>query len=350
MYQKLLKRTTIYCFVFFIIAIVGMFYYDANKIIVIADSATSVPGSEMETEKGFATQYQLLMKSSNTGKNRFVIPLENGIMAEDVQIQNHYVEKELWIGLKGASTDFYSKKYVTGNLESISNGGYDIVNNVLWIKFALKDTYEFESTMTNGKLTIEIARPKEVYDKIIVIDAGHGGNDKGHVEGRLCEKDIALNVATLLKEKFKDGDVKVYMTRTDDADVDDEKRVKLANSVNADMLISIHTSFSKDVLENGVVTNYNGQYFIQEFDSIVLADVLERGVASQTGAKALGLTEATVDNVLIQNATVPVAQVNVGYLSNEDERQLLNEEKYQEMIAEGMYNAIMEIYKENLKK
>ena len=64
MYQKLLKRTTAYCFVFFIIAMTGMFYYDANKIIVIADSAAT--GGEIQELK---TQYLLLMKSNDTGKS-----------------------------------------------------------------------------------------------------------------------------------------------------------------------------------------------------------------------------------------------------------------------------------------
>ncbi len=349
MYQKLLKRTTIYCFVFFIIAMTGMFYYDANKIIVIADSSASVQSNEGVTDSGFVTQYQLLMKSNNTGRNQFVIPLENTIMAEDVQIQNHYVENELWIGLNGATNEFYSREYVTGNLENVSFGGYDVIEDVLWIKLAMKDTYEFESTMNNGRLTIKMARPKEVYDKIVVIDAGHGGEDKGHIDGRLCEKDVALEILLLLQEKFAGSDIKVYYTRTEDTSVDSEKRVNLANSVKADMLISIHTSFAEDIAASGVTTVYNGKYFIRDFDSIALADKLERSVASATGAKANGLVEATDEDLLVNKATVPVAQINVGYMSNEEESILLNESEYQKMIADGIYDAITGIYEEILK-
>lgn len=348
MYQKLLKRTTIYCFVFFIIAMAGMFYYDANKIIVIADSSAVNTGNTDE-EKEFTTQYQLLMKSDASGKKYFEIPLESTIMAEDVQIQNHYVEKELWIGLKGATTEFYSREYVTGNLENVSLGGYDLVDGILWIKIAMKNNLEYESTMNNGKLTINMAKPHDVYDKIVVIDAGHGGEDKGHVDGRLCEKDIALDVLIFLQEKFKDSDIKVYYTRTDDTNIDDKKRVELANSVKADMFISIHTSFAEDVTASGVTTGYNGKYFIQEFDSIALADKLERSVAGVTGAKARGLLEAMEEEILLNEAKVPVAQINVGYLSNETERALLNEDEYKKMIADGIYNAIVEIYEEILK-
>ncbi len=349
MYQKLLKRTTIYCFVFFVIAMIGMFYYDANKIIVIADSSAVSSVGEDGNNTGYVTQYQLLMESSDNGKNQFVIPLEASIMAEDVQIENHYVEKELWIGLNGATNDFYSREYVTGNLECVSYGGYDIADDTLWIKLVMKDIYEFESTMNNGKLTIKMDKPKKVYDKIIVIDAGHGGEDKGNINGRLCEKDVSLNVALLLKEKLSDSDIKVYYTRTEDIGIDDEKRVNLANGVDADMLISIHTDFTEEPMENGITTVYNPYYFIQDFDSISLADKLERSVLSATGATAKGLVEATKENILVNQATVPVAQINIGYLSNEDESALLSQKEYQEMISDGIYNAIIEIYEENSK-
>ena len=349
MYQKLLKRTTIYCFVFFVIAITGMFYYDANKIIVIADSSTVSANSNGDSKAGLSTQYQLLMESNNNGKNQFVIPLESSIMAEDVQIENHYVEKQLWIGLNGATNDFYSRQYIKGNLESVSHGGYDITDGTLWIKLEMKEIYEFESTMNNGKLTIKMEKPKNVYDKIIVIDAGHGGEDKGNVNGRLCEKDVALNIALMLKEKLKDSDIKVYFTRTEDANVDDEKRVGLANGVEADMYISIHTSYAEDLAKSGVNTIYNPYFFIQNFDSIGLADELEKKVAVATGAKAEGLMAPSEDNYIVSAATVPVAQINVGYLSNEDESELLSKGEYQEMITEGIYNAIIAIYEEKLQ-
>ena len=67
-----------------------------------------------------------------------------------------------------------------------------------------------------------------------------------------------------------------------------------------------------------------------------------------TGANALGLLEAMEDDKLLNEAKVPVAQINVGYLSNETECDLLNEEEYKMMIADGIYDAITGIYEENL--
>lgn len=349
MHQTLMKRTTIYCFVFFIIAMVGMCYFDANKIIVIADSGEGTTKPETEITENLHTQYQLLLKDDNSTANKFVIPLENTIMAEDVQIQNHYIDNELWIGITGATTEFYSREYVTGNMDNVQYGGYDVLDDVLWIKFAMKDTFEFESTMNNGKLTIKAEKPREVYDRIVVIDAGHGGEDKGYTYGRIGEKDITLDVLLLLQEKMKESNIKVYYTRTDDATVDNEKRVQLANNVKADMLISIHMSYSEDLAESGVTTIYNGDYFIQDFNSISLADKLEQAVAGATGAKANGLADATEEEFLVEHAKVPAAQINIGYLSNEEELDYLTESEYQKLIADGIYQAITEIYEEILE-
>lgn len=349
MYQTLMKRTTIYCFVFFIIAMVGMCYFDANKIIVIADSGEGTTKPETEMTENLQTQYQLLLKDDNSVANKIVIPLQDTIMAEDVQIQNHYIDNELWVGIAGATTEFYSREYVTGNMENVQYGGFDVSDDVLWIKFAMKDTFEFESTMNNGKLTIKAQKPRDVYDKIIVIDAGHGGEDHGYTYGRISEKDITLDILLLLQEKMKESDIKVYYTRTDDTSVDNEKRSQLANNVETDMLISIHISYSEDMEKNGVTTVYNGDYFIQDFNSISLSDKLEQSVASATGAKANGLTDATEEEFLIEYAKVPAAQINIGYLSNEEEMNYLTESEYQKLIADGIYQAITEIYEEILE-
>lgn len=349
MQQTLLKRTTIYCVVFFLIAMAGMCYFDANKIIVIADSGEGTKKKETEEAQELHTQYRLLLKEDGLITDRFIIPLQEGIMAEDVQIQNHYIDNELWIGIKGAGAEFYNQEYITGNLKNILYGGYDILDGVLWMKFSMKGTYEFESTMNNNKLTIKPKKPKEVYDKIIVIDAGHGGEDKGFQYGRIKEKDLALKISLLLQEKLKDSDIKVYYTRTDDSDVSDEKRIALVNGVDADMLISIHLSYEEDEEKRGIFTVYNGDYFIQDFNSIMLADILEKQVANSTGSLAGGLLDATKEDALIEQAKIPAAQLCIGYLSNEEETDYLTQHAYQELIAEGIYQAIMEIYKENIK-
>jgi N-acetylmuramoyl-L-alanine amidase len=94
----------------------------------------------------------------------------------------------------------------------------------------------------------------------IVIDPGHGGKDPGAI-GRLKtkEKDIALAIALRLRERLvkRDG-YKVLMTRESDHAVSLSDRVSYANTVNADLFISIHINFFPTVKQNFVETYYFG--------------------------------------------------------------------------------------------
>lgn len=93
----------------------------------------------------------------------------------------------------------------------------------------------------------------------------------------------------------------------------------------------------------GIQGIYNENYFIPEFGNAQMADVLTRNVTIAAGNRAIGLLPASEKSVL-QEIRIPAAQVNLGYLTNEQERTLLGQEKYQEKLAEGLANAILEVY------
>lgn len=350
MQQKLMKRTAIYCFCFFILAMTGMLYYDATKIIVIADAGTDMGSGTGEDPEmvihQIDTQYQLLFGKSKESKDAIVIPLEDGIKAENVVVENHYMDRELWIGINGGSTAFYETSAITGNLKQIIDGGYDYEDGTLWIKLELQNVYEFQSTMENNSLTVEYVKPSELYDKIIVLDAGHGGDDIGIKADATGEKDITLNIALLLREKLAQSDIKVYFTRTGDETIPEENRVQLADELDADMLISIHANDSEDESRYGIVTTCNSRYFIQDFNSVDLADILEQEVVKATDGYALGIEEATDEDVLLKEASIPAAMLKVGYLTNRQEEAKLDKDDYQQKIADGIYNAIMRAFEE----
>ena len=93
---------------------------------------------------------------------------------------------------------------------------------------------------------INLKDPKEVYEKILVIDAGHGGKDAGALSwgDQYYEKNINLAILLQLKELLDKENIKVYYTRTADDKVFLRPRVSLANSVDCDFFISIHNLIS----------------------------------------------------------------------------------------------------------
>lgn len=76
--------------------------------------------------------------------------------------------------------------------------------------------------------------------ELIVIDAGHGGDDPGSINGDVLEKDLNLQLALKLEEALKEGGYEVVMTRRDDSELGLYERAELANDANADLFISLH--------------------------------------------------------------------------------------------------------------
>lgn len=348
-----LKIKTLICTILFgVFAMAVMLHYSANKTIVIADTAQDSESASGE-EKGRAEfpenesrePGELILQENEEKTNYLCIPLPAGLKAERIRMENHYMEKQLWVFLQDIPDNFYGNRAVSGNLNQIIAGVIEYQNEGVCLKFDLTDIYECKSILENDYLYVEFVAPREVYDKIIVIDAGHGGEDAGWKAEELFEKDITLDIVTKLKEKLDESRIKVYYTRVGDENPSREDRIHLANAVKADMFISIHVNYNEeDSDQYGTETFYNSSFFIPGFGSVELADTVEREVVTSINGKGNGLFEAASDCFILQNASVPAAKVKVGYLSNKQEAILLGKEDYRQRIADGIYNAILKAY------
>ena len=91
----------------------------------------------------------------------------------------------------------------------------------------------------------------------------------------------------------------------------------------------------------GIQCYYNDEYFIPGFGNVELADIVTRAVTIASSNRALGLIPADEDSIL-KEIDIPAVQLSAGYLSNDRERNLLQQEAYLEKVAEGILNAIGE--------
>lgn len=353
--NRLMRRTAVYCILFAAAAMSAMLYYSANKIIVVADvaqdevvqgEAAQTPEAPTETETADKSQIIIDRNSQNT--NYFCIPMPEAVKAEEVTIENHYMDQELWVGIASAKMEeleaFYESTGVYGNCESVLDGHFDVENERVCLRFTLTDLYEYQSIFENNTLYIEFVSPKEVYDKIVVIDPAYGAQEDGVTVDGVLGKDITLEIAKALKAKLDETDIKVYYTRMDDSCPAEENRVRIAAAAKADMLIRIEVGSAESSKIYGTETVYNSRFFIPGFGSVELADLLEREVVTAISGKANGLIEATEEDVVISEATVPAAAVKVGYLTNAQEYRLLQREDYIERIADGICQAIQKAY------
>ena len=306
-----------------------------------------------KTPESIQNRNQIIIDRDSQEKERFCIPLHASITAEDVTIENHYMDKELWVSIKQEKKDdtceeFYRSTGVYGKCDEVMDGYFESGDETFWLKFRLNSVYEYSSIFENNNLYIEFMTPKESYDKIVIIDPAYGDEVTGSVLTDIEGKEITLEVARALKQKLDGTDIKVYYTRMSDMNPTEESRVELANAAKADMLIRIEVNENVDGKIFGTETVYNGLYFIPEFGNVELADLLEREVVTAISGKANGLVESTENDVVLNQTEIPAATIRVGYITNKQEGILLAREDYAQKIAEGIYQAIMRAYEEYL--
>lgn len=123
-----------------------------------------------------------------------------------------------------------------------------------------------------------------------------------------------------------------------------EARRQFADWVGADLYLEIGLSSDpEDASVYGISGEYNDEYYIPEFGNLQWADCVTRQVTVAASNRAVGLFPATEEDVLWEIA-IPSARISLGYVTNAAERQLLIQEDYQKKLAQGIAEAINEVY------
>ncbi|MCI6921565.1 MAG: N-acetylmuramoyl-L-alanine amidase [Lachnospiraceae bacterium] len=346
MQQKLMKKTTVLVCLFSVIALGLIIGLSTTKVVTITEVAQDEvvrTGDEIDPQASSADPENALAFDTETATDYLCIPLPEGSKAEEITIENHYMDQELYVLIQNVQESFYAEHALMGNRTGVEAGFYHETEDGVALVFELTQVYEYRTVFENNELYISFLNPREIYNRIVVIDPSCGGLDRGEEGNGVIEKELTLQIAKKLKEKLDESKIKAYYTRMDDVNPDAEQRVELANEVKADMYIEISVDSREEEAVYGVSTVYNDQYFIPGFGSVELADLLERELASEIKTKALGLEKASEESKL-RYATVPAAEVRVGCLSNKQEAILLKREDYIEKIANGIYNAIISSY------
>lgn len=213
------------------------------------------------------------------------------------------------------------------------------------IEFSLNEGYEAEVYQDAGSIYIGFYEPKDLYKKVIILDAGHGGIDSGTfaVDKEHMEKRINLSVTKKIKEKLDQfEDVKVYMTRESDIHLSPEDRIEMINSVKADYCISIHCNSADNLEASGVEVLYSEKSKDGTIKSKNLANILLKGIIGTTKQVNRGLLKG--DNIYImRKSNIPIALVEIGFISNKNEFSYLIKDENQDTIAEAIVEAIQVI-------
>lgn len=194
---------------------------------------------------------------------------------------------------------------------------------------------------------INLLKYKEVYDKIVVLDAGHGGSDPGAgaENYKIRESRLALQCLLYLKEMLEENtDIKVLCTRTTDVKLELYQRVELALGTDADLFLSFHFNAAESKSRNGSEMIYNAQQGVDDaFNSKTFARMCLNNLVEELGTKKNGLIDRQ-DLHIVRRATMPIAYFETLYLSNENDLALVKEEENLKKIAKAAYDAIVAAY------
>lgn len=336
------KENMLITFVLWVIlcaaAMTSMLHLSAHKTVVIAD----MPQNQAGLTAGIAQMDHAMELRPTESGGSFVIPLPENVRAEDVIMENRYMERELWVHIQSEDTQFYGENAVSGDTSAILECRYEIQPDGVLLKFAMNSLQEYHSTMNDHVLEVAGCKPGDMYPFIVVIDPVGGGSETGLCSYVYREKELALRIAKMVQMNCFLSDVKLYFTRTEDMEVSAEERIALIRDLGADFYIRIGAAENpEDESIYGIQCYYNEEYFIPGFGNVDLADIVTRDVTIVSSNRAQGLIPAEEDSIL-KDINIPAVQLSVGYLSNGRERNLLQQEAYLEKVAEGIINAIDE--------
>jgi N-acetylmuramoyl-L-alanine amidase len=178
-------------------------------------------------------------------------------------------------------------------------------------------------------------------DKLIVVDAGHGGTSTGATGGGYQEKNVTLAIALKLRGYLEACGAKVVMTRDRDINVALDDRPHLANAINADLFISVHND------SNGVPNSASGTstyYHNHDPSCRAMAQCVQQAILAVSGLPSRGVLSDTVmyqsGFAVLRISKMPAVLVEVGYINNHRDRTHLVDPDFQDRVAKAMCDGL----------
>ena len=186
-------------------------------------------------------------------------------------------------------------------------------------------------------------------NKVIYIDPGHGGVDPGTIYKNIYEKDINLKISLNLKEKLEEKGAIVYLTRSDDYDLsvtntinrkrsDLSRRANAINKSNCDLYLSIHLNSESTGTWRGPQVFYDDVNSSNQEIALVIQKYLNKLFGTDREYKLVK------DLYLEKRVKVPGVLIEVGFLSNSNDRYLLLNDSFIDKVSNCITNSLFEYF------
>lgn len=269
---------------------------------------------------------------------------ENILSSSTLQKTDDYLNLRYFIAFPGNFEHHFGEDSFYVNSNGIEKIDVRTSNGITYLAVHTHSILAPIITESERYIYIRFVHPREVYDKIVILDAGHGGHDPGAVRFGHRESDIVLAMTLMLYDMLQENpNIRAYATRLTDVFIPLPERASFANDLG-DLFISLHLNSFTNPAVSGIETFY----WLRDDDHYM--DISSRDVAAimqRQKLDALGFIDRGIKPgrfVVLTQTTMPAVLLEFGFMSNEAEMRILASYTHQRRAIEGIYDGILEVF------
>jgi N-acetylmuramoyl-L-alanine amidase len=312
-----------------------------------------------------------LTKSSNSDsggeteentENSLQFKLPADILFGDITTEDRYryYQNKIAIILPGNQVAFYDKNPVTVSSGVVQDVTVSYVNNQTEIVIETSKLQGFKLSETHNGVTVKLGDPKDIYQNIVLLDPGHGGNAAGAtrtLDGvKIMEKDLNMQILYNLAQKYfnaPDSPIKIYYTRYGDevrysnTTTENYDRAAQAKRIGADLYVSLHMNSHTTTTPVGTEVYYNSKNNKAASSGLTskkLGEMFQKALTANLGTASRGVKDKSL--IVTRENSVPAVLIELGFMSNQEELALLNNPDFQEKAAKTIYDTLCQVFEQ----
>lgn len=312
------------------------------RVVVEANDLTQMTWKEENGKLTVTVEKSTLENLSyDDSTNTLTLKKVKNINTGSIKHKDAYLDGYYELTLPGDYSDVYGYGTLNVNTSQIKSFTISTTGGNTVIRFNQNIISAYTIKDTGSAYEITAKNPQQVYDKVLLLDAGHGGNDPGTSGNGLVEKTMALTMVKKVKAYVEsNSNIKVYLTRDDDSRPANADRAKTANQI-ADLMVSIHMN-SGPASASGSETLYcphkndgNGT-----LTSLQAAQAIQSRLPSAMNHPNRGVKERT-DVLILNSTTVPAILIETAFVTNPGDALKISQAAYQDAAAKAIGDGII---------
>ncbi|MCR5431240.1 MAG: N-acetylmuramoyl-L-alanine amidase [Lachnospiraceae bacterium] len=325
---------------------------DENKVSKVTETAAT--GKAYELYKYGIVLDNKVTRDIDNYHGELNIKLPDSVTSEDVVISDNIYKNEIYISIKGDHKKFFDNLSFNDDCENCVvqiREEYHPEDDITLLKIITQTDSEglcllHKDLISDENIKLIFDRAGDLYDKIVILDAGHGANDPGTQNFGIDEKDCNLIITKLIGRIIEKSGIKVFYTRYDDTLIALRDRAYLGGRLDADMFVSIHHNANNSPEKNGTsvyysLLNYNAT-LENTLTSRIMAETMQNDLIEKIQTNDMKVL--TTDFTVTKYNNVPSVLVELSFLSNPEECYRSITDEFRNAASESIAGSILKLY------